>query len=960
MNNTLIRRLSAFVVFVISAIQFIKTAQPSVSFWDPGEISAASYGLQVSHPPGEPLFQLVGRVLFMLPFPGNIGFRINLLSVFSSAFAVMLTFLIAVRLIQLYKGKGSQNLLDAMATYGSAAIGALALSFCDTFWFNGVESNMFAASTFLAALMAWLMLLFYGETDASHSWKYIFLIAYILGLAMGVHLMSVLMIVPVTVAVAYKRFVIEERNLKSSALIFVGHAVVLVLIALAMWSNQTSSEPPGSFEELTAYDLNFIAVMGAVSLVIAGIFWKKVFRWDSFYCAIAIAGIVLAVAFAGIFKRLPKLLGMIAGDDAIITIIVLIMLLGALGYAVHWSRKRNKILPAVAAFSFILIIFGYTTYTETIIRANTHPPMNENDPSTVTRLVTYLGREQYGDWPLFKRRWSSEPLHQQTWQNYTSDLDFFWRYQTSHMYIRYALWNFAGRESTIQDTGVNWKQLYGIPLFIGLFGLYWHFRRDWKTASIFLLMFLFLGYMIDFYPNAQEMQPRERDYFYAGSFLVFSLWIALGMRGMLDLVEKKLSRPGAALPVMAGILAVGAMFIPIRMAQTNFFTHDRSRNWLPRDFAYNLLQSCPADAILITNGDNDTFPLWYLQDVEAVRRDVRIVNLSLVNTEWYIKALKNETPYGAAKIKMRLTDEQVDRLQPMEWKAQKVTVPVPPDAIKRYGVTDSATIANGSFTFTMAPTMNYGDVGAIRVQDYMVREIVMNNAWERPIYFANTCGEDAEIGLSDYLRIEGLAAELRPERKPRNPNDRYAINDSVMTLNLLPESPGWSTSYRPGFRYSGLNDTTIFYNENEQRMVQNYRNTYIIYAEHCLYGLGNKAKCIAVLDRLQQAMPGTVVPSDYRSQYGIASMYFSAGAQARYNAMASSVEKSILAILNTDSPDQNEMENMYNILIEIYNHTGQYGKAADILERFVVKYPNDPNLKKEIERYRALAAQPKK
>ncbi|MGA2623282.1 MAG: DUF2723 domain-containing protein [Bacteroidota bacterium] len=960
MSNKFFHRLIAASVFLISLIQFFMTAQPSVSFWDPGELSAAAYALEVPHPPGGPLFSLVGHMFYLLPLPGNIGFRMNTVSVVASAFSVLLLYLIAVRLMKIYKGAEPQNLLSACGTYFSAAIGALAFSFCDSVWFNGVESNYFAASTLLFSLIVWLTLLWYEKSEERKSWRYLLLIAYLIGLSPGVHLMSVLSIVTVVMVVVFKRYVTDNHHCKTTAFIFLGHCIVLLVIALAMWNNETSQQPP-SPEEYKGYDTNFILIMGAVSAVIVGLFWKKVIKKDSFYSPILFGGIALAVSFGGIFKLLPSLLRLLADDSSLKGIVVLAIFLAVLSYIVYWSIKKKRTLLAVVVFSVMLNILGFTTFTTTIIRANQHPAMNENQPVSFSRLVEYLNREQYGDWPIFKRRWSGEPQHQRTWTNYKSDLDFFWRYQIDHMYNRYLLWNFAGRESTIQDTGVNWKQLYGIPFLAGLLGVYFHFRKDWKMASSFLVLFILMGYGILFYPNGQEMQPRERDYFYAGSYFVFALWISLGIRGLLDVIEKKSFTPGKATSVFAGILVLGTILIPGRMLQTNYFTHDRSKNWVPWDYAYDLLQTCAPNAILFTGGDNDTFPLWYLQDVEGIRRDVRIVNLSLVNTGWYARQLKHDTPYGAAAVKISLSDDALDRLQyqPVQWVAQELKLPVPREVIDAYQVTDTSVVRNGAITFTMPPTLSYGTIGAIRMQDVMVREIVMGNAWQRPIYFANTCGEDAKIGLADYLRIQGLASRLAPVKRNVTSSMRYAIDEPIMRRNLLEEPPSVSKMYQPGFLFRGLNDSTIFFDENEERMVLNCRGSFMMLASYYIFEARDKDMCMKTLNRMEQVAPRNVVKMDYMQNYYMASMYYACGATAKFREAAGKVEESVLARLSENPADVNEINSLYQILLETYDKTAQYSKAEEMLERLLPSYPQDAGLKRQIERYKALAAQQK-
>jgi len=958
MNTRIIHQIIAGIVFCVSLMQFLITAQPTVSFWDPGELSAAAYGLQVPHPPGGPLFSLVGRILYMLPIPGDIGYRMNLLSVFSSAFSVLFLYLIAVRLIGIYKGRKPQSTIDTYGTYVSAAIGALALSFCDTFWFNGSESNYFAASTLLFSSVIWLMLVWYEKSNEPGSWRYFLLIAYITGLAAGVHLMSVLSIFTVVMVIALKRFVDDDILYRKSSYIFIGHIALILLVAIAMWASQTSAQPP-SYEEYKSYDSNFKLIIAAISVVIMGLFWKKVFNKNSFYMPVIMGGIALGLAYPGIIKMLPALLRLLADDNSSTGVVVLAAILSLLAYAVYWSRKNKKVVLSVALLAVILAIIGFTTYTMIIIRAGQHLPMNENNPNSFSRLITYLGREQYGDFPMFKRRWSGEPQHQTTWTNYGSDLDFFVRYQMDHMFNRFVGWNFIGRGSRIQDVGIDAKQLFGIPFLVGLLGLYFHFRKDWKMASAFLLLFILMGYLTAFYQNQQESQPRERDYFYAGAYFIFALWIALGIRGFLDLIEQKFSNSSKAVPAYVAVLLIGVLFIPGRMLQTNYFTHDRSKNWLPWDFAYNLLQSCAPNSILVTNGDNDTFPLWYLQDVEGVRRDIRIVNLSLVNVEWYIKQLKYETPYGTPKVKMNLTDNVIDKLQPMRWDAQKITLPVPQKVIAEFGITDTAVINNGSMTFVMQPTLHVGDIGAVRTQDIVLKEIVQQNSWERPIYFAITCGEDTKIGLSDYLQTEGFASRLIPQKRNSDVTGNYNINETALRKNLFGENTPSSTTYQPGFKFRGLNDKNIFFDENDERTLQNYRGPFMMLATYYLSVKHDQKMCINTLERMEQIMPREHISMDYRLLFNVALLYSNAGDAKRFREMAKDVEEQALARINENPGEVGGYYNPYMILTEVYERIGQYAKAAEVLERLLPSYPNDQGLKSAIARYKSMGTQNK-
>ena len=953
MNSRHLHRIIAALVFLISLVQFLLTAQVSVSFWDPGELSAASYALQVPHPPGGPLFLLVGRIFYMLPILGNIGFRMNTLSVLASAFSVLFLYLVSVRLINHYKKRSPESLVDALGTYLSAAIGALALSFCDTFWFNGGESNYFAASSFLFTSITWLMMVWQEKADMPDNGRYLLLMAYLVGLSAGVHLMSVLAIVPVVMVVVFRKYAEDDEAFKKTAYLFLAHAVLILIVAAVMWSGQTSAQIPAP-EETAAFDSRFKIAMVVLSALFVGAFWKKIFNRHSFYLPVVVGGIALFIAYPGIIKLLPDLLRVLAGDNTTTGLLFLIVIVAGLGYLALWLARKQKVIVHTAALAAILIIIGFTTYTMIVIRANKGTPMNENDPKSFSGLVTYLNREQYGDFPIFKRRWTQEPHQQGVYTNYSSDLDYLWRYQVDHMFNRFVEWNFIGRVSTDQDAGVDWKQLFGIPFFVGLLGLYFHFRKDWRMASIFLIMFVFMGYLIAFYQNQQQPQPRERDYFYPGAYFVFAVWISLGLRGLIDLVTETVSSPAAQKGAMAGIIVLGALFIPVRMFQTNYFTHDRSHNWLPWDYSYNLLQSCAPNAILFTNGDNDTFPLWYLQDVEGIRRDVRVACLSLVNTNWYVKQMKNQEPYGTPKVDISFSDATIDRLRPIRWEPRKLSLPVSPEVCRQFNVTDTTLLRTGELSFTMPNTGQYGDVKVIRIQDIVVREVVERNRWKRPIYFAVTCSDDSHIGLQDYLRLEGLAYRLTPVKKSADPNVE-SLDVPLLQKNLLEEKEGFSRTYEQGFKFRGLNNKNVFYDENELHLAQSYRSSFIKLALHYLYSEKDNAMCLKTLDRMEQVMPRHIIDMDYRLLFDLSSWYYAAGGKEQYTEIAKTLEQVALDKIKENPKDVSSYYNPYRILTEVYQKTGEYLKAADVLRQLESFYPGNPELKKEIDRLSGLA-----
>jgi hypothetical protein len=610
--------------------------------------------------------------------------------------------------------------------------------------------------------------------------------------------------------------------------------------------------------------------------------------------------------------------------------------------------------------------------------------MNENSPKTFSELESYLNREQYGDFPTFKRRFSTEPHQTGVYTNYSSDLDFFYRYQMNHMMTRYWLWNFAGREGWAQDDGANIApfngignalgtllggirfsgdikhSLFGIPFLIGLLGIYFHFRKDWKMASVLMIMFILLGYLTAFYQNQQQPQPRERDYFYVGAFFVFGIWMAIGVRGLLDLVQIKVKNATYQKVALASVLTLSLILVPVRMLQANYFTHDRSDNWVPWDYSYNILQSCAPNGILFTNGDNDTFPLWYLQDVEGVRRDVKIVNLSLLNTPWYIKQLKHNDPYGVGTVNLRLSDMQIDQLRPVQWEAKNVSIPTPKptgttgydEIMQTYDIGDTSVLASGTITWRMNHSLTFGNVTAVRVQDLMVKEIVEANNWQRPIYFAVTCADDSRIGIGDYLKMEGMAFRLVPEKRVQGVE---FVNGDVLSKQLV-ESEGYSIDYKPGFKFRGLNSSDIFFDNNHRRMVQNYRNAFIRLTIYHL-NKNERDKAVVVLDEMLKKLPYDVLGIDNGLLYEIANLYLQAGHKDKYKELAIDIERNALATLERNPNDVESYYNPYRILLDTYENLQEYEKIMGIWERLKVLFPNDPSIDAGINKYRQLAAQ---
>jgi len=897
MSEKNLNRLIALAVFLVSLIVYMMTVARTVVFWDVGEFIAASYLLQVPHPPGSPLFLLVGRVVSMIPFHPDIAFRVHTISAIASALGVMFLYLVSVKLINRVRGVPASS-IDRMLVYGASVVGAFSLAFCTTYWFNASEAEVYGLSMLFVSFIIWLALRWSERADEPHNEKYLFLIAYLIGLSIGVHLLAILAIFTVMLIIYFTKYEFSR----------------------------------GTF-------LRF-------GLLTIAIFF---------------------VVYPGVVKWLPSMMdGEVAGYRSDLLTYIPFLLIAAAGYFAYRSTKENFHIASIlqdvglrsakmvhiACVCFLLIVIAYSTYAMVIIRANVpNLPMNENNPNNLARLVSYLNREQYGDAPITKRRYSNEPMHAPTWQNYSSDLDFMFRYQINHMYVRYLLWNYVGAAGDEQDSGVSWKDTLGIPFLLGLLGLYYHWKKDWKMGMTFLVTFLIMGVILALYQNQQEPQPRERDYFYVGSFFVFSMWIGMGVVAIGDVLRRTFTEAKYYEIGVAACIAVAFFVVPVNLLRVNWHDHDRSRNFVAWDYSYNILQSCERDAIIFTNGDNDTFPLWYLQDVEGIRRDIRIVNLSLVNTPWYISQLKHYEPHGAKKVPISLTDGQIERIQPMAWESRQMELPVSKEVFARFGVTDSAVVNSGRITFTMPHTLQFGSVKAIRTQDIMVWDIVRTTNWERPIYFAVTVSPDSKIGLDDYLWMDGLAWRLKPVKVP--PGD-IGLHPEIMHRNLMTENVVPSREPQYGYLFRGLNDTTIYFDENVRRLTMNYRYSFIRLALHYQSVFNDAERSKSVLARMEEVLPRKVIPMDWRLMADLMSIYQRLGEEAKYKEYAAELEETCKQMINRGYTDIQSYYNPYRVLLEIYDARHDYAQAIDVLNIVEAMSPNDPGIKNRKRQYETL------
>ncbi|MEJ2627018.1 MAG: DUF2723 domain-containing protein [bacterium] len=870
------------IIFLFSFLIYYLTAAPTTSFWDCGEFIACSYTLSVMHPPGAPLFNLLGRLFSIIPWAEDIGLRVNIISVLVSAATVLLTFLVIIQLIKRWRGE-PENRDDRIIVYVSSILGALAFAFSNSFWFNAVEAEVYAFSMFFTSLVVWLALRWGEYSEKKSSILLIFFIFYLFGLAVGMHLLNIL-------------------------------AFPFVLLIVSFHNNQTIRRL-----------FLLITIQAAVPLILYFIFYQ-------FNPA--------KISYAAMLEHQAR-----AGSFLLWFGLSWIIL--TLGYMFYKDKKVFYYWWVIS----LLILVAYSLYLVIYIRAHLDPPINENDPSTWSAMEDYLARKQYGQQSMIL-----------TFPYRVAD---FWNYQVNFMFNRYFGWQFIGEGISLDARDrikeiISLRGLYGLPFLIGLFGAVHHFFRDWKRALAVFVLFFIMGYGIIIYLNQPDPQPRERDYSYIGAFFAFALWIGIGAAGVFEILiktiqQKNLLKYGST--IIAGIVLFIA--VPVNMFAFNFKSHDRSDNYVAWDYSYNILESCESNAILFTNGDNDTFPLWYLQEVEKIRKDVRVVNLSLLNTPWYIKQLKNREP----RIPLSLSETRINQLSPVQWKSQKIQIPVPEKIINELQnqlPPEEYNNVKNYIEFTLKPTITSGNRKGLRVQDIMILQIIHATQWQRPVYFSLTVSHKNKLNLNSYLRMDGIVFKLVPYTVKN-------LDPEIMNKNLFNK-----------YKYRNLDNPEVYYNVRIQKLIQNYRTAFNQLAEFYIKQ-NNKEKAIQVLDAMNQIIPPEIIPfSSEMAAIYIVDTYIKAGKMIDYKNYTEQVipgihqsrnEKLRLAsfymgVLN--EPEQVERllypllekypddDEIYMMLVRSYQRSGNYKEAIKVLDKLAQQYPDDAYVKKEIERLKKL------
>ncbi len=952
-NYKRINNILGWIVFGIASLVYILTSEPTASFWDCGEYISTAYKLQVGHPPGAPLFQMIGRFFSLFAFgdQSHVARMVNTMSALSSGFTILFLFwTLTILAKKLALKSGEMTKAKMIAIFGSGIVGSLAYTFTDSFWFSAVEGEVYAMSSFFTALVFWAILKWEESSAEKDSFRWLIFIAFMMGLSIGVHLLNLLAIPAITFVYYFKKF--KKPSYKGMILAFIISILILAFVmnGIIPWVVKLS----GYFELL------FVNVLG-----------------------------------------LPFNSG---------TIFYFLLLIALIYFGSRYTRKTQKVVFNTVIWAFTFILIGYSSFLMLVIRSNAHTPINENNPVDAISLLSYLNREQYGDWPIFYGQYFNAPVigredaspvyrkspekgkyiiiddrkgtvpvydpqfmtvfprmwnntesryikDYKTWSDMTGvkittqdefgetkeitkptfseNLRFFFRYQLNFMYFRYFMWNFSGRQNDVQGmvdrkngnwiTGIPFldearlgpalnvpeslrnkatNKFFLLPLLLGLIGLIFHVKKDTKNFIVIGLLFIMTGLAIVVYLNQQSPQPRERDYAYAASFYAFAIWIGLGVYALYYFVSEKLE------PKLSAILVSGAclLIVPVIMAEEGWDDHDRSGRYTVLAIASDYLNSCAPNAILFTNGDNDTFPLWYAQEVEGIRTDVRVINLSLLSTEWYINQLKRKV-YDSDPIPFSLPWDQykegthnytyflekdnvkgyVELKQlfdilvndPAKLTMQSQIGPIEYFPTKKFKITvDSAQVmSTGTLTPDQAGDMvheiTWDYKGSGITKNYlMVLDLLATNNWKRPVYFAITTGNDAYIGLDDYFQLEGLAYRFVPVKAAETDGQPGKVNTTAMYNNLINK-----------FWFGNMDDPHVYLDETNMRMTMNLRNNFFRLA-NALIEEGKNDSAKIVMDRCLKVMPDKTIPYNYFT-VPIVDGYYKIGDTSKANEIAS-------------------------------------------------------------------------
>ena len=1007
---TLWNRIAAAAVFVIAAITYLLTIEPTASFWDCGEFIASSYKLEVGHPPGNPVFQLFARFFTMFFDNMHAAVAVNAMNAICSALTVFFLYLTVVffaKRVVKPSEDGSYTVGKAIAIFGSGAVGALAYCFSDTFWFSAVEGEVYAMSSLFTALVFWAMIKWYEQADTPYANRWIVLISFLMGLSIGIHLLNLLAIPALVFMFYYKKRENGHYSFWEYVKIFAVSVIILGVILFGIIPY---------LPKLAAYfDLFFVNSLGLP------------FNSGAAFFMIAL----LAVCFAGLYR----------------------------------TMNRQQVFANTVLLCFTTIVIGFSLFSIVIIRSSAKTPTNEYQPDNPFTLIRYLSREQYGSTPLvygqyfdapydiekttywapmgdkyikadgpgdikyestgkmlFPRMWNgSDQKYIQFYQSYMGDggskvagaqhkkptflqnLAFFFDYQMNWMYWRYFMWNFAGRQNDIHSpspgeimTG-NWESgidfidhwrlgdqsdapaylkenkaknhYYMLPLLLGIIGIFFQFARDKRGSWLTFLMFFMTGIAVVIYLNQPPYQVRERDYAYAGSFYSFSIWIGLAVAAVYSWIREKAPKADVAAASAVTVLLLG---VPALMAAENWDDHDRSNRYTAVEMAKNYLNSVGENGILVTHGDNDTFPLWYAQEVENVRPDVRICNTSLLGTDWHIDQMKyavNESAplditvgpkqylYGTNEYiyiydtrdsaillsdvmrvfkhpdaKIPLTSgRQVDYIM-----SRKLVLPVNKENVIKYGILDEKYEDQipEYIVLTIPADKDY-----LTKPELFMLDLLSNYQWDRPINLLSM-GGDINIGIKEYLMYDGFSYRFVPIRNKMkstaigfaDPEDLYNKMKNVYSWDALKRTD-YFVDYQNFYTFCGVLSQRLLFVNVAKEMLK----------------IGDKERAVEMLDMCQECVPEANFPLDitymgFSNEYMVADMietYYMADQPEKALELAERFSdqlfESLYFFLQYYDFAKREFESCYNNLqyiAELAEHHGHKELSDSINARF--------------------------
>ena len=1002
----LVNNLLGWITFAIAAFTYCMTVEPTASFWDCPEFITTAYKLEVGHPPGAPFFMLTGN--FFTQFtndPSKVAFCVNIMSALLSALCILFLFWTIThlaRMLLIEDGKVT-TWAQTVLIMGCGLTGALAYTWSDTFWFSAVEGEVYAYSSMFTALVFWLILKWEEHADEPHSDRWLVLIFYLTGLSIGVHLLNLLCLPAIALVYYYKRK--PDANLKGS---LVALTISMLLVAAVLYGVVPGIVKVGGwFEWFFVNDLGMPFNTGVIIYIIALIAVVLAAIWSTTTPGRKRTTLLYGLSVA--------LLGIPFMGHGALSIVLGLVVLGVLGFVLQRKDKNgNYVLRKrflnTSLLCMLMLMIGYSSYAVIVIRSTQNTPMDQNSPEDIFTLGSYMSREQYGSYPLFKgeaycsqsqaygagaidykrnmrtqrrekadanepdsyeeieettgvkypagltmlfpRMWSA--AHTGQYEQWMGSIDtksvifstpdgydmmgemptqfenlrFFLSYQINFMYWRYFMWNFAGRQNDVQSKGElehgNWitgfsfidNALYGdqsllpqslrenkghnvfycLPLLLGLLGLFWQaYRGEKGIRQFWVVFFLFFmtGLAIVLYLNQTPGQPRERDYAYAGSFYAFAIWIGLGVAAIAKWLEKLLKQKPA---IAAAVASVIGILVPLQMVSQTWDDHDRSDRFACRDFGLNYLNTLPAkgNPIIFTNGDNDTFPLWYNQETEGVRTDARVCNLSYLQTDWYIDQMKRpayDSPsvpitwpridfcsgtndYIEVKPGMKQQLLEFYRDYPQEARAAFGDDPFELKNILKYWVrskdsdthiipTDTLYITIDKEAVRRSGMMMASDTipdrmvislagkRAIYKNDLMMLEMLAQCNWERPLYVATTVGSDNYMNLGDNFVQEGLAYRITPFNTKAPGAKNF---DTEKTYNNVMNR----------FKWGGLNKPGLYIDETVMRMCYTHRHLFATLAMQ-LIAEGQNAKAEKVLRKSEKVLPEYNVPYTFMS-----------------------------------------------------------------------------------------------